>query len=241
MNGNLARSITATALCLSAAAFASGESGARRENLSPNEIAAAAGAGILLPVIGRLTGSGNTLFHDHARRRELHGGVGGRPLHVSWSGREDGRRDFLRRHSRQTMEADDPGFFRRSFDHFIDAMEKKGSITAAQESDGVLGSMVIVFEAVDPNTWRPATRSPPGRGSSSQFGGTIGVSLNGHPFTGRETTAVAGVLLRHAGRSRSTPQLYSNIFLTNFGQFSGGQFLSSDDTVEISAFSSATG
>lgn len=239
MYGNVARSIAAAALCLSAA-FAFGESAARVENLSSNEIAAAPGAGVLMPVIGRLFGSGNVLFTTTLDVANFTGSPV--TVHFTFHGADvktGAAISFLDNF------ANDGGSKIRAFsdvriDDFIDAMEKKGSISAAQEADGVLGSMVIVFEGVDPNTAAGDQIAARARFFSSQFGGTIGVSLNGHPFTGRETTAVAGSF-SDTRTIANTPQLYSNIFLSNFGQLSNGQFLSSNDTVKIQAFSSATG
>ena len=239
MYGNVARSIAAAALCLSAA-FASGESAARRESLSSNEIAAAPGAGVLMPVIGRLFGSGNVLFTTTLDVANFT--TSPVTVHFTFHGADvktGAAISFLDNF------ANDGGSKIRAFsdvriDDFIDAMEKKGSITAAQEADGVVGSMVIVFEGVDPNTAAGDQIAARARFFSSEFGGTIGVSLNGHLFTGSETTAVAGSF-SDTRTIANTPQLYSNIFLSNFGQLSNGQFLSSNDTVKIQAFSSVTG
>ncbi|MGH9443238.1 MAG: hypothetical protein ACRD16_13295, partial [Thermoanaerobaculia bacterium] len=136
----------------------------------------------------------------------------------------------------------DGGSMMRSFsdiryDDFIDALVQKSAITTAQESDGVLGSMVLIYEGIATSNLASARA----RFFSSQFGGTIGVAVNGHPFTGTETTAVAGAFT-DTRTLANTPQLYSNIFVTNFGKYVAGTgFVSSDDTVRISAFSSSTG
>jgi len=124
------------------------------------------------------------------------------------------------------------------FDDFIDAMVQQGSISAEQESDGILGSMLIIFPGVT-TSGQGAARA---RFYSDGFGGTIGVSVNGHEFNGSETTALAGVFSDTQTIS-GTPQLYSNIFIDNIGRYDAGsgQFNVSDDQVRISAFSATTG
>ena len=208
--------------------------------VSAVELAAAPGAGILMPVIGRLTGAGNTLFTTTLDVSNFTASPV--TVHFTFHGADvktGGAISFTGNF------ANDGGSKIRSFsdvrfDDFLDAMQKQGSITPAQESDGVLGSMVIVFEGVDPNTAAGSQIAARARFFSSQSGGTIGVSLNGHLFSGRETTAVSGSFTDSRTLS-GTPQLYSNIFLSNFGQVVNGQFVASNDTVAISAFSSATG
>lgn len=228
----------AVGLCLSAAASAADLRGTRVESVRPEGIASTPGPGVLMPVIGRLLGGGGILYKTTlevsnftassvAVNFTFHGADLKNGAAISFSG------SF----------ANDGGTQIRSFsdvryDDFIDAMTQKGSLTAAQESDGVLGSMLIVFEGVA--TTAASEIGARARFFSSQFGGTIGVALNGHLFSGSDTTAVAGAFSDTRTLS-NTPQLYSNIFLTNFGQFSSGQFLASDDTVTLTAFSRSTG
>ncbi|HET7451773.1 MAG TPA: hypothetical protein VFL12_03475 [Thermoanaerobaculia bacterium] len=124
------------------------------------------------------------------------------------------------------------------FDDFIHAATQAGGITPGQENDGVIGSLLILFEGVSD----PSICGARARFSSQQFGGTIGVTLLGHLFDGTETTAVMGVF-SDTTTSPALPHLYSNVFLTNLGQFdsASGMFLTSDDTVVLTAYSATTG
>jgi hypothetical protein len=234
MNGNVARSIAAAAMCFSAA-FAAGESAMRLDSLGSNEIGAS-GIGLLMPVIGRLTGAGDILFTTTLDVSSFSPG----PVTVDYKFQGADVKTGAAISFTGTF-VNDGGTKMRSFsdvrfDDFIDSMVQRGWITAAQEADGVLGSMLIVFEGVS----TPNLAAARARFFSSQSGGTIGVSLNGHVLTSNDGTAVAGAFA-DTRTIPSTPQLYSNIFLTNFGQFNGSTFVSSDDTVKLTAFSSATG
>jgi len=121
------------------------------------------------------------------------------------------------------------------FDDFLHAMKVLGNITADQETHGVIGSLLIVFDGISVSGQCTARA----RFYSQQFGGTIGVALNGHEFDGTETTAVAGVFA-DTSTSSNLPRLYSNIFLTNLGRFQSGGFVTSDDTVTLTAYSATT-
>jgi hypothetical protein len=195
------------------------------------------GLGVLMPVIGRLVGSGNTLFKTSldvsnfsaspvAVAFRFRGVVLKTSAVIGFTGTFGNDGGTLR------------AFSSVHFDDFIDAMVQAGPISAEQEGDGILGSMLIIF----PGITSGGQGSARARFYSEQFGGTIGVTVNGHEFTGTETTALAGAF----SDTRSipgTPQLYSNIFINNIGRFDAGtgQFNVSDDQVLISAFSAATG
>jgi hypothetical protein len=233
---NLARFIAAAAwLCVSGAASGSAEPAIRIESLGPNEIAAS-GLGVLMPVIGRLTGGGNILYTTTLDVSNF--SPGAVTVDYKFQGADVKTGAAI---SFSGTFVNDGGTKMRAFsdvrfDDFIDAMVQRGWITPAQEADGVLGSMVVVFEGVSAGN-QAAARA---RFFSSQSGGTIGVSVNGHVLSTSDGTAVAGAF-SDTRTIPGTPQLYSNIFLTNFGQLVNGQFVASDDTVTITAFSSATG
>ena len=199
---------------------------------------APSGLGVLMPVIGRLVGSGNTLFKTSLDVSNFsaspsvvvfrfHGVDIQTSAVIAFTGTfvNDGgthERPFSSIH----------------FDDFIDAMAQNAFITPDQVANGVLGSMLIVFQGITASG-QGAARA---RFYSSQFGGTIGVAVNGHEFNGTETTALGGAFSDTRTIS-STPQLYSNIFINNIGHFNSGtgQFDTSDDLVRLSAFSATTG
>jgi hypothetical protein len=202
------------------------------------EANAPSGLGVLMPVVGRLIGSGNTLFKTSldvsnfsaspsAVVFRFHGVDVKTSAVLAFTGTfvNDGGT-----HER--------AFSSIHFDDFIDAMVQNSAITPEQESDGILGSMLIVFQGITASG-QGAARA---RFYSNQFGGTIGVAVNGHEVDGTETTALGGAFSDTRTIS-ATPQLYSNIFINNIGHFNAGtgQFDTSDDVVRLSAFSAASG
>jgi hypothetical protein len=195
------------------------------------------GLGVLMPVIGRLVGSGNTLFKTSldvsnfsalpvAVAFRFRGVVLKTSAVIGFTGTFANAGGTLR------------SFSSVHFDDFIDAMVQQGSISPEQESDGILGSMLIIFPGVTASG-QGAARA---RFYSDGFGGTIGVTVNGHEFNGSETTALAGVFSDTTTIS-GTPRLYSNIFIDNIGSYDAGTglFSVSDDQVLLSAFSATTG
>jgi hypothetical protein len=203
----------------------------------PEGSAAQSGLGVIVPVVGRLQGQGGILYATS--------------LDVSNFSPAATQTSFLFRGSDVATGA--PIVFTGTFsvaagggplepfndlhfDDFIHAMVSAGNITAAEEGHGVIGSLLIVFDGVSVSGECTARA----RFFSQQFGGTIGVSLNGHEFDGTETTAVVGVFT-DTTTSSDPPRLYSNVFLTNLGRFDSGHFVTSDDTVVLTAYSATTG
>ena len=193
---------------------------------------------VMMPVVGRLVGSGNLLYTTS--------------LDVSNLSASSVKVDYVfHGNDIKTGAAitvggnliNDGGTKMRSFsvvhlDDAIDTLRQLGKITAVEEADGIIGSAIFSFEGVTASG-QGAVRA---RFFSSQFGGTVGVAINGHEFTTTETTAVAAAFSDTQSLA-NTPQLYSNIFLTNFGKWnpSTGQFFASTDQVTLTAFSNATG
>lgn len=204
----------------------------------PNgDAVAPAGLRVLLPVVGRLVGGGQILYSTSLNLASFasapvvvdyvfHGNDVKTGAAISFSG----------------VLANDGGTHIRAFsgvyiDDIIDAARQLGGVSAQEEADGVLGSATFLFENVTNHLGSVSARF-----SSMQFGGTIGVAINAPELNGDETTAVMGSFLDSRGIA-GVPQLYSNIFLTNFGHYdsTSGQFLASTDNVTIKAFSNSTG
>lgn len=196
---------------------------------------ASGGIGVIVPVVGRLFGGGGLLYvtsldvsnfapTSTTTEFQFRGSdvATGDPITVSGGFQVSGGAPL-------------GSFNSIHFDDFIDALTQGGFITPTQENHGVLGSLVIVFGGVSTSGQCTARA----RFYSQQFGGTIGVALNGHEFNGTETTAVIGVF-SDTTTSSSLPHLYSNVFLTNLGQFQSGGFVTSDDTVVVTAYDPTT-
>lgn len=106
------------------------------------------------------------------------------------------------------------------FDDFIDALRVSGGVSAQEEADGLLGSLVLEYFGFSPALGKASAEArfystvPAGNGSFS--GGTIGVSANGHEFTDAEPTSLVGIVRNSLGEA-NTPQIYTNFFICNEG------------------------
>jgi hypothetical protein len=192
--------------------------------------AGGSGLGVIVPVVGRLNGGGGILYATSLDMSNFGPILANTNFQFRGSDVATGAAIVF------TGGVGLQPFQNSHFDDFIDAMVTAGKITSTQESHGVIGSLLIVFGGVS-SSGQCAARA---RFYSQQFGGTIGVALNGHEFDGTETTAVVGVFA-DTTTSSALPHLYSNVFLTNLGQFQSGQFVTSDDTVVLTAYSAQNG
>lgn len=196
------------------------DSGRARHTLDPSQ-----NEGINVDVIGRLAGGGGVLFKtsldvsnnttDSTRVdffAILSDAKDGHPIEVDGSIVNSG--------------ASGPGgqllaLSVAHFDDFIDALKGvPNGLTAQEESDGVLGSLVLEFFGFSPALGKASAEArfystvPAGNGSFS--GGTIGVSANGHEFTDSEPTSLVGIVRNSLGEA-NTPQIYTNFFICNEG------------------------
>jgi len=194
------------------------------------------GIGIFVPVVGRLFGSGQILYSTSLDVSNFSSAPSLTTFQFRGADVADGA-PIVFTGSFAVAAGTGPlePFNSVHFDDFIDAMVAAGKVTGAEEAHGVIGSLLVIFGGVSVSG-QAAVRA---RFSSEQFGGTIGVALNGHEFHGTETTALVGVF-SDTTTSPTPPRLYSNIFLTNVGRFSSGQFVTSDDTVTLTAYSATT-
>lgn len=187
------------------------------------------GVGINLDVVGRLVGSGNTLFKtsvDIANNTNTTtqvdayfvGLIGGQhveldPVSITASGIVEQGAGTLS--ARTVFHSDD----------FIDALRAFGAISQADENGGILGSLLVVYNSPSndlffSDTGQGAVQarfySTVGAGNGSLSGGTIGVSANGHELTGDEPTSLFGIARDTIGIA-GTPQVYTNFFINNEG------------------------
>ncbi|MGH9440907.1 MAG: hypothetical protein ACRD16_01395 [Thermoanaerobaculia bacterium] len=220
--------------------------GARsRHTLDPNQ-----NEGINVDVIGRVNGGGGVLFKTS--------------LDVSNNTTDSTRVDFFALLKDQVngheFEIDGgivnagvaaagggqlAGISVAHFDDFIDALRNApGGLTAQEESDGVLGSLVLQFYGFTPAFGKASAEArfyssvPAGNGSLS--GGTIGVSLNGHEFTDSEPTSLVGIVRNTVGEA-NTPQLYTNFFICNEGYVDSSGLVGQLVTLRLTGYSNSTG
>ncbi len=190
---------------------------------------AAYGVGINLDVVGRLVGSGNTLFKtsvDIANNTNTTtqvdayfvGLIGGQhveldPVSITTGGIVTQGAGTLA--GRGVFHSDD----------FIDDLRAFGVISQADEDGGILGSLLVVYNSPSndlffSDTGQGAVQarfySTVAAGSGTLSGGTIGVSANGHELTSVEPTSLVGIARDTIGEA-NTPQVYSNFFINNEG------------------------
>ncbi len=196
------------------------DSGRARHTLDPSQ-----NEGMNVDVIGRLTGSGGVLFKTS--------------LDVSNNTTDSTRVDFFA----ELKDSVNGNFFEVTgsiansgvtspgggqlldlsvahFDDFIDALRAAGGVSAQEESDGLLGSLVLEFFGFSPALGKASAEarfySTVSAGNGSFSGGTIGVSANGHEFTDAEPSSLVGIVRNSLGEA-NTPQIYTNFFICNEG------------------------
>ncbi len=198
----------------------------------------ARGAGISLPVVGRVVGGGNTLFRtsvdvanntDSALQVDFYfdalDPLSQQPLAVKGSITNSG----IVEQGAGTLRAHSVA----QFSDFIETLVAAGRMSAATRDAGVLGSLLLVYNG--------HTRSGQGSASARFYndfgGGTVGVSLNGHEITNNEPVALTAVV--RDTRGKPGPQLYSNLFINNTGLAPLTGLAAEDVTVEVSALASS--
>lgn len=199
---------------------------------------AAHGTAVNLPLVGRVTGSGNTLFltsvdvsNNTAASRQVDfyfdGVSGGLAVRVDGSVTRTGlveQGTGTPLPARATFHSED----------FIDSLVQAGMLPAATRDQGVTGSLLLVFD----QTQRAGEGSASARFWNSFGGGTVGVSIAGVDVTADGPQSLVTVVRDTRGQPGS--QLYTNLFLNNTGlDRSGapGGFVS----LELTAYASSTG
>ncbi len=195
--------------------------------------AVAAGLGINVPLVGRLTGAGDTLYIS--------------TLDVTNNSTSDAQVDFYLDGSDLTtgtsisrvgsissngsLGAQGSGGLMRHrsnahFDDFIDALGQAGILPSSIGTDGFIGSVLFVFNGFT----KPAQASVTVRFYNSFGGGTIGQALKGHVIaTGEPQTAIAA--FRDSRAQTAGPRLYANMFINNTGLTPAGAGTSGSVTV----------
>ena len=206
----------------------------------PPPAGSASGLGVNLAAIGRLIGSGNTLFKtavdvtnysSSATQIDFYfnGTSAGQP--VSARGSISSAGALVAQGAGGTAR----GHFNAHFDDFVDALVQAALLPASVETNGVLGSTLFVFNGFNKSGQGAATA----RFYNDGCGGTVGQAINGREITASEPTKLLAVVRNSIGQD--DPQLYPNLFVNNTGLTPSGSSGATAVDVRISAFSNATG
>lgn len=203
----------------------------------------AVGMGINLSVVGRVIGRGDTLFRtavdvtnntDTATEVDFYfaGTSNGVPVGMQGSiSSSDGI--FSQGASTGGFVA---GHQNVHFDDFIDALFKTGNLRSDVEANGVIGSVLFVFNGFNKSGQGAANA----RIYNDGCGGTVGESINGREITSNESTSLLVTARNTVGAVG--PQLYTNLFINNIGLTpTGSGEPSADDDILVTALSGKTG
>lgn len=208
------------------------------------QAANASGVGINLDVVGRLTG-GSTLFRtsvDISNNTNTATEVDVF-LDATFSGAADERAFSITGSGIVPVGSGTmPDHFVFHSDDLIDDMKGAGLITQAEEDAGILGSLFVIYDSPSVGLFDQIGQgSVQARFYSSNFGGTIGVSANGHELTASEPVSLVGIARDTIGEA-DTPQVTTNFFINNEGYaLNDGTLIHNPVTVRLSGFSNATG
>lgn len=123
------------------------------------------------------------------------------------------------------------------FEDFIQSLVNANFLPAAALTDGVLGSVMFVFNGLN----RAGNASVTARFKNDFGGGTVGVALLGRTLTSGEPRQLVASIRDTRGNTRGDAQLYPNVFINNMGITPTGQPTSDQVTVELSAVSALSG
>jgi hypothetical protein len=207
-------------------------------------LVAASGMGVSLPLVARLVGAGATLYISTvdvsnnsttaaAQVDFYFNGVDlatSAPVAVTGSISADG--------SLVAQGAGTPLRARSNahFDDFIDALVKAGMLSASVESDGFIGSVLLVFNGFSASGQGSATV----RFYNALGGGTVGQSLKGHELSTSEPQSLVATVRDSRGKA-NTPQLYANIFVNNTGVTPTGVGTANAVSIHVQAYANSTG
>lgn len=177
--------------------------------------AAARGLSINVPLIGRVTGAGNTLYRtslDVSNNTAMQTTVD-----FYFDGRDNSGASVTATGSIsnnglvQSGQGALRGMTNAHFDDFVEALVQAGFISAQARDRGIVGSVLLVFDTFG----RRGDGSAAARFYSELAGGTVGVSISGREITMDEPVALSGFV--RDTRNQPSGQQYANIFLNNTG------------------------
>lgn len=210
-------------------------------HLRPADDAAASGLGLNLPLAARLVGAGNVLYTTSIDVSN----------HTGSSAQVDFYFDGVNLRTREPivitgmvtnagLRVRDTGVLRRRstvhFEDFVSAMAAAQLLPAAAVSDGVLGSVLFVFDGFT----KTGQGSVYARFRNNREGGSVG-SLRGREITADEPQRLVSAVRDSRGNTSGEAEAYPNLFVNNMGLTPAGEPTSDAVSVEVSAISSRTG
>jgi hypothetical protein len=201
---------------------------------------ATAGLAVNVPVVGRVVGAGNVLFAtsiDVTNNAQT-----AMPVTFYFDGTDSATQqtisivgtigDFgIVPFNTGRMSANT----NRHFDDFIDALVQSGQLSQTAKEDGILGSVLFVFESSS----KRGQGTVSARFYNSYAGGLVGVAIKGHEIAAGEPQRLIATLRDTS--TNSTGQTYPNLFVNHTGLAPDGSPASSTITVTVSAVSGRTG
>lgn len=127
------------------------------------------------------------------------------------------------------------GYSNVHFDDFIDALVQAELLTAEIRDNGVLGSLLLVYDGFS----RSGEGSASARFENEFGGGTIGVALAGHVITTNEPQELVATI--RDTRGHPGPQFYTNMFINNIGLTPASGDVAGPVTVELTARANSNG
>jgi hypothetical protein len=198
------------------------------------------GLSVNLPLVGRVTGAGNTLFATS--------------VDVSNNATSSVRVDFFfDGKDTATTESvsivgsvSDFGLVRsgvgvmsaqsnQHFDDFIDALVRSNLLASSLRDDGIQGSVLFVFNGYT----KRGQGAVAARFYNAFSGGNVGVAIKGHEIATGEPQKLV-VTVRDTTATTGSGQVYPNVFINNTGLAPDGTTGHGDVTVQLSAVSAAT-
>lgn len=210
--------------------------------LKLSDEAIARGIGLNLPLAARLTGAGNVLYTTSIDVSN----------HTATNARVDFYFDGINLRTQQTITitgmVTDAGLRRREsgtlrarssahFEDFVAAMAAAQLLPADAVNDGVLGSVLFVFDGFA----KAGQGSVIARFKNTHGGGTVGVSLSAREVTAGEPQRLVAVVRDSRGNGEGEAEVYPNLFVNNMGLTPAGQATNDTVSVELTANSSRTG
>jgi len=203
--------------------------------------AVASGLTVNVPVVGRVTGGGGVLFATAVD--VTNNGNASVPVDFYFDGKDAT--------NGQTVSiAGTIGNFgvvprgagamsplsNQHFDDFIDSLVQSGMLASSFETDGIQGSLLLVFNGYTKRGQGSATA----RFYNAFGGGNVGVSLKGHEIAASEPQKLV-VTVRDTTASAATGAIYPNLFINHTGLAPDGTPATGDIGVQISAVAATTG
>ena len=203
--------------------------------------ALAGGLSINIPLVGRVTGAGGTLFVtaiDVTNNTNAPVAIDfyfdginsstGQTVAINGSVTEFG----LERRQNAPVAA----LSNQHYEDFVDALVQSSLLPASFRDQGVLGSLLFVFNGYNKRGQGAATA----RFYNALSGGYVGVALKGHEISENEPRKLVGTIRDTRGNA-GVPQVYPNLFLNNTGLTPDGVYTPDSVTVRLNAVSPRTG